>query len=245
MCYTVCVNKYGQYCPVARAVEILGDRWTLLIVRDVLCGTHHFNELERGLPGIPRALLAERLRRLQQVGVLDRQVGSDGRQVSYQLTEAGKELKQVIDVLTQWGAKWAFGEPEPAELDPVLLLWWMHDRVCSDQLPQQRIVVKFVFHGTRKGNYWLVLRPGDTSVCLKHPGFDSDVLVTADLAAFYQVWLGRITLADAMRDQRVELDGTPTLIRAFPRWFALGPAAAVVRAVADRQRFTRNRSEGR
>ncbi|HKZ82761.1 MAG TPA: helix-turn-helix domain-containing protein [Anaerolineae bacterium] len=239
------MNKYGQYCPVARAVEILGDRWTLLIVRDVLYGTHHFNELERGLPGIPRALLAERLRRLQQVGVLDRRVGSDGRQVSYQLTEAGKELKQVIDVLMQWGAKWAFGEPEPAELDPVLLLWWMHDRVCSEQLPRRRIVVQFAFRGAQKRNFWLVLRPGDTSVCLKHPGFDSDVLVTADLAAFYQVWLGRITLADAMRDQRVELDGTPALIRGFPRWFALGPSAAVVREVADRQRFTRNRSEGR
>jgi DNA-binding HxlR family transcriptional regulator len=227
------MNKYGQYCPMARAAEILGDRWTLLIVRDLLSGTHHFNELERGLPGIPRALLAERLRRLQQVGVLERQVAPSGRRTSYQLTQAGRELQPVIDVLLHWGAKWAFGEPELTELDPLLLLWWMRDRVYTERLPELRIVVEFAFRGPRPGTYWLVLEPGDVSVCLKHPGFDIDVLVTADLAAFYQVWLGRITFAEAVRDQGIELDAAPTLIRAFPKWFAWSLAAGAVRAVAN------------
>jgi DNA-binding HxlR family transcriptional regulator len=104
------MNKYGQYCPTARAAEILGDRWTLLIVRDLLLGAQHFNELERGLPGIPKALLAERLRRLLQVGVVERHGDSGGRKTSYQLTRAGWELFLVIDSLTRWGAKWAFSE---------------------------------------------------------------------------------------------------------------------------------------
>src|SRR5687768_8568736 len=139
------MHKYGQYCPIARAAEILGDRWTLLIVRDLLCGAQHFNQLERGLPGISRALLAERLRRLQQFGVLERQLAPKGRQTSYHLTPAGRELQAVINTLLHWGAAWAFGEPDPTELDPLLLMWWMHDRVYTERLPSRRIVVEFDF----------------------------------------------------------------------------------------------------
>jgi DNA-binding HxlR family transcriptional regulator len=232
------MHTYGQYCPIARAAEILGDRWTLLIVRDLLCGAQHFNELERRLPGISRALLAERLRRLQRVGVLKRRLAPTGRQTSYQLTQAGRELQPVIDSLLHWGARWAFGEPDPAELDPVLLMWWMRDRVYTERLPSRRIVVEFDFRGPRPGTYWLVLEPGAISVCLTHPGFEIDVLVTADLAAFYQVWLGRITFAEAVRNRQVELDTVPALIRAFPRWFAWSAAAGAVRAAAEHQRQT-------
>ncbi len=227
------MNKYGQYCPIARATEILGDRWTLLIVRDLLLGAQHFNELERGLPGISKALLAERLRRLLQVGVVERHGDSGGRKTSYQLTSAGWELFPIIDSLTRWGAKWAFGEPDLAELNPVLLLWWMRDRVHLDRLPKRRIVVEFIFRETRPKCYWLVLNPGDVSVCLKHPGFDIDMVVSAELAALYEVWLGRITFIQAIHDQRLELDATPALIRAFPKWFALSPVARVVQAVAN------------
>jgi DNA-binding HxlR family transcriptional regulator len=227
------MHTYGQYCPVARAAEILGDRWTLLIVRDLLCGAQHFNQLERGLPGISRALLAERLRRLQQVGVLERHVAAKGRQTSYQLTQAGRELQPVINTLLHWGARWAFGEPDPTELDPVLLMWWMRDRVYTERLPSRRIVVEFDFRSEQPCTYWLLLEGGAVEVCLTHPGFEIDVLVTADLAAFYQVWLGRLTFAEAVCNGHVEVDAVPALIRAFPRWFAWSRAADTVRAVAS------------
>ena len=176
--------KYGQYCPIARASEILGDRWTLLIVRDLLLGKRHFNDLERGLPGISRALLAERLRRLQKMGVIEKYPVGRGRKTEYSLTKAGEELQPVVDVLTVWGARWAFGEPEEEELDPVLLMWWMRDRVCVDQLPQERVAVQFDFRGAKKETFWLVLAVEDVSVCLTHPGFEIDVLVTADCPLF-------------------------------------------------------------
>lgn len=230
-CYTYPMNKYGQYCPMARAAEILGDRWTLLIVRDLLSGARHFNELERGLPGIPKALLSERLRRLQHVGVLERYSDPEGRKTSYQLTLAGKELYPIIESLTSWGAKWAFGEPEPAELDPLLLLWWMRDRVKRECLPSHKVVVEFNFHEARPAKYWLVLSPADVSLCLKHPGYEIDILVTAALSTFYQVWLGRMTFLDALRANQIELDAVPTLVRAFPTWFALSLAAEIVSAV--------------
>lgn len=116
------MNLYGQYCPVARATEILADRWTLLIVRELLADIHRFNDLDRGLPGISRALLVERLRRLEAMGVVERRTGNGIRLIEYHLTRAGQQLQRVIDVLGGWGARWAFGDPRPTELDPVVLL---------------------------------------------------------------------------------------------------------------------------
>jgi DNA-binding HxlR family transcriptional regulator len=230
--------KYGQYCPIARASEILGDRWTLLIVRDLLLGKRHFNDLERGLPGISRGLLAERLHRLQKMGVIERHPTGRGRKTEYYLTKAGEELQPIVDVLTVWGARWAFGEPEEEELDPVLLMWWMRDRVYVDQLPRERIVVQFDFRGAKKETFWLILAVEDVSVCLTHPGFEVDVLVTADLSTFYQVWLGRISYAEALRERKVEVEGIPAFVRNFSYWFAWSPVATTVRAETSKNIFS-------
>lgn len=235
------MHKYGQYCPVARAVEILGDRWTLLIVRDLLTGTRHFNNLWRGLPGISKALLADRLRRLQDEGVIEKRQLSNGRQTTeYRLTPAGEELQAVMYALLTWGARWSFGEPDPEELDPILLLWWIRDRVHTDHLPTERVVVEFDFRGADEGYYWLVLTENDVSVCLQHPGYEVDVVVHADLAAFFQVWLGRLSYADALRTRQVNIDALPALARDFPNWFAWSAAAATVRAEKDRLPITKN-----
>ncbi len=224
--------KYGQYCPIAKATEILGDRWTLLIVRDMLTGTCHFNDFERGLPGISRGLLADRLRRLVQVGIVEKSERENGRnRTQYQLTKAGEELYPVIDSLLNWGAKWAFGEPEQNDLDPILLLWWMRDRVRVDQLPEQRVVVQFDFKGAVKETDWLVLQKEDVSVCLSHPGFEIDVLVTADIATLFKVWLGRMDFSEALQQQQIEIDAIPVLAHAFPDWFAYSYAVPAVRAV--------------
>jgi len=230
------MHKYGQYCPIAKAVEILGDRWTLLIVRDLLTGTHHFNDLERGLPGISRGLLAERLRRLERMELVEKVKMENGRQrTAYYLTEAGAELQNVINSLLIWGARWAFEEPEENDLDPVLLMWWMRDRVCVDQLPEQRVVVRFDFTGAKYETFWFLLSKEDVSICLTNPGFDIDLLVTADLSTFFQIWLGRLSFAKALADQRVEIDGIPALAEALPNWLAYSLAAPTVRAVAAEQ----------
>lgn len=222
--------KYGQYCPIARAAELLGDRWTLLIVRDLLTGSHHFSELERGLPGISKALLAGRLRRLQDVGIVEKYRTASGRRTTeYHLTPAGEELQAVMQSLLTWGAKWSFGEPDPEELDPLLLLWWMRGRVHVDRLPKERVVVEFDFRGADEGCYWLVLTPRDVSVCLQHPRYHVDVVVTADLASYFQVWLGRLSYADAVSVGRVTVEALPDLARDFPNWFAWSAAADAVR----------------
>jgi DNA-binding HxlR family transcriptional regulator len=229
------MHRYGQYCPVARAAEVLADRWTVLIVRELLADVNHFNELERGLPHMSRALLVERLRRLERTGVLERRAAARGKRTEYRLTPAGRELQRLIDLLGQWGARWAFGDPRPNELDPIILLWWMRRRVAFDSVPRRRVVIEFDFRGGPKQKYWLLIEPTDVSVCLKHPGFEIDVIVTADIMAFYRVWLGHATLPEAVRRKQVQLDGMPADLRMFPQWFTWSPMADTVRAaLADR-----------
>ena len=221
--------EYRQYCPVARASEILADRWTLLVVRELLAGSRHFNEIERGLPGISRSLLAGRLRLLEDAGVLARQTGGRRNISEYELTAAGRDLNVVIDQLGAWGVRWAFGPPKPTELDPVLLLWKMHRRIRRDRLPPARTVVEFDFRGRRGRRLWLVLEPREISVCLKPPGFDPDLVLIADLSAFYQVWLGQIDYSTALRSGTIKLDGPPSLAREFPKWLMWSPMAHHVR----------------
>lgn len=218
---------------MAHAAEILAERWTPLIVRELLAGVGRFNDLERGLPGISCSLLAQRLRRLERAGAAQRRIAGRGRTAAYELTPAGEGLERVIDALGAWGARWAFPDPRPDELEPGLLLWWLRRRIRTERLPPRRIVVQFDFPRARRERFWLLLAPTDMSVCLDDPGFHPDVLVTADLAVFYQVWLGRLPLETALRAGTVLIEGQSALVRAFPHWLEWSPMAPAVRAAAE------------
>jgi DNA-binding HxlR family transcriptional regulator len=218
------VRTYGQYCPIARAAEILGDRWTVLIVRELSFGVSHFNELQRCLPGISRSVLTQRLRHLERVELVER------RDAEYHLTPAGCALKPVLRALGDWAAIWAFGEPDPRELDPDLLIRWISRHVATAQLPDRRLVIAFELRTTRVRRYWLVLESDEVSVCMHPPGFDSDVTVAARTEALYAVYLGRRTLQSTLRDGSVTLEGTRSMVRAFPRWFTWSDFAPLIGA---------------
>src|SRR5262245_59957123 len=221
---------YGHYCPVARAAEILTNRWTVLIIRELLADISRFTELQRGLPRMSRTLLSERLRRLERTGVLERRAGSRGKPIEYRLTAAGRELQRVIDLFGEWGARWAFGPPRPAELHPVILLWWMRRRVALNHFLSRRVVIQFDFRGSPQPSHSLLIDRSDVSVCLKHPGFEVVVILSADIKTFYQIWLGRVSLMEARRKNQIGLDGNPADIRAFHTWFTWSPMAATVSA---------------
>jgi DNA-binding HxlR family transcriptional regulator len=221
--------QYGQYCPVARATEILADRWTPLIVRELVAGSHRFNQIERGLPGISRSLLAARLRHLEAAGVVERWTPRNAVTSEYQLTDAGRDLKPVIDALGAWGGRWAFGEPRPAELDAGLLAWKIHQRIARDRLPDRRIVIEFEFTGRGARRVWLLLEPREVSVCVTPPRFDPDLVVRADLACFYRVWLGRDDYGAALRRGAIVVEGPPALARQLPRWLQWSAMARFVR----------------
>jgi DNA-binding HxlR family transcriptional regulator len=214
--------QYDQYCPVARACEVLADRWTPLIVRELLFGSRHFNELQRGLPGISRSLLVSRLRHLEDCGVIERHKGPRPNVTEYVPTEAGNDLMAVVAQLGTWGLKWAFGDPRPEELDPALLVWKMHQRIDYSELPRGRTVVQFDFP-VRKCRRVV-------SVCLHPPGFDPDLFVRADPSVLYFVWEGTRDYQEAVRRGDLVLEGPTALVRAFPRWFKWSPLVEVARA---------------
>jgi DNA-binding HxlR family transcriptional regulator len=216
------MRPYAQYCPIVRAVEVLGDRWTLLIVRDMLNGAARFNEISRGLPGLSRALLSRRLRQLLSAGLIART--ADG----YTLTPAGEDLRSLVFGLADWGARYAFGDPRPEELDPEVLMWWMHGRIDTSEIDRRAVIQVLV--ADRRRTFWLVLEPGDASVCYTDPGFDIDAVLAADLATLYRMWAGEIELLDAVRAGAIDLTGARWIVRGLPGWLRLSPVASAVRA---------------
>ncbi|MEU7762448.1 MULTISPECIES: winged helix-turn-helix transcriptional regulator [Micromonospora] len=220
--------SYHQFCPVAKAMELLDERWTLLVVRELVSGSERFNELRRGLPRMSPTLLSRRLHQLVRAGVVERRV--DGADVRYVPTAAGRELRPVLEALGAWGVRW-IGELGDADLDPKLLLWDMHRHVDHDAVPPGRTVVRFRFRDvpTTRRDWWMVIAAGEADVCDIDPGHDVAVTVTADLRALVQVWMGDLEWAAALRGGAVELAGPEALRRAAPGWFTLSPFAAVPR----------------
>jgi DNA-binding HxlR family transcriptional regulator len=218
------MRPYAQYCPISKAAEVLGDRWSLLILRDLLVGVRRFNDLARGLPGLSRPLLSKRLRQLSDAGLVRR--SEDG----YELTDAGEDLRGIVMNLAEWGARWAFGEPDQEDLDPDLLVWWMHRRIDRSRLPNEVVVVQLQLSNPHSW-YWLVLEPGDVSVCLTDPGFDVSVVLRSEVATLYDVWLGRLDYDAAVRDELVTLTGQPALVGTARSWLRLSPVADIVSAV--------------
>lgn len=212
---------YGQFCPVAKAAEVFAERWTPLIMREILLGSRHFNELERGLPRISRSVLAQRLKSLERDGLIERHLGDGERSSEYLPTPAGEELFDVIELLGAWGARWMNREVQPEDTDIDLLMWDMHRRIDLDRLPQQRIVVEIQFTGLSDRVYWLLLERSGASVCVTDPGFDIDLMITADTMTLHRVWVGHQRFESALRSHAIEIDGPSDLCRAFPTWLRL------------------------
>ncbi len=189
------MREYGQYCPVALGSEVLAERWTPLILREMVLGSVRFNEIERGLPGISRSLLLKRLKQLERKGVVAIVPVHGGRGHEYHLTPAGRDLEPVIMALGEWTVRWLFSDPLPRDVDPVTLTWWMHRRVDEERAPTGRVVVQFDYHDDERTTIWLIFDRGDPSVCTNHPGFEPDLVVTTDSVSLMRVFAGLDELA--------------------------------------------------
>ena len=211
------MKGYSQYCPIARGAEIFAERWTPIIVRNLFVGCQTFTEIEKGAPGISRTLLAQRLRQLERVGVVDRIQAKNGRGPRYVLTECGEELGQVCVTLGEWGARWL--ELAPDHLDPSMALWsWCQGYVNAAALPVGRVVVRFDFLQRPRRTLWLLFEHGSGEVCLKNPGFDEDLIITADPEWFIKWHLGRVSWHQAVREGHITVQGPRDLARVLPTW---------------------------
>ncbi len=221
------MSEYHQYCPIAKAVEVVGERWSLLIVREMLVGARRFNEIARGLPGISRTLLSSRLRQMERAGLIER------RNSGYALSPAGEDLAPLVFGLGAWAQTWILGDPEPEELDPTLLIWWGHSRLHTDLLPKERTVLEFRFVD-HQNRYWLLVEPSGTSICEYDPGFGIEAVITTDLFTLHRVWNGREEFRAALRADRIHLEGDRATVRQLPRVLSittLGEMADAARAI--------------
>jgi DNA-binding HxlR family transcriptional regulator len=218
----------GEFCPLAVAVEVTGERWSMMILRDLLVGVTRFNDLARSLPGISRNLLTKRLRQFEAAGLVERLDGE------YLLTPMGADLRDVVFGLGEWGARWMLAEGGEGDINPQAVMWWIHKKLDPSPLPDRRVVVRVdLDHDPQR--FWLVFEGMGPSVCLFDPGYEADVYLRTDALTLFALWQGSPTLAEAVRAGSVRLDGPSALTRRLPEVFAHvgSTSAAVAPSVAE------------
>ena len=215
------MTLYGQFCPVAMGAEIFAERWTPLILRELLSGELGFNDLHRGVPRISKNLLTQRLASLCGSGLVERYHRDGERKHVYRLTPAGRALGPVVEALGRWGYDWASKDLEDDHLDPDFLMWALRRLVRVGNLPDERVVILFRFRRHEDRSYWLVLTRPDVDLCMEDPGYDVSLEVEGTVAALAQVCLGRIDLPRAMKCGDVEVRGAPRYRTALSSWLGV------------------------
>jgi DNA-binding HxlR family transcriptional regulator len=221
--------SYREYCPIAVGAEFFGDRWTPLILRELILGSRRFNDIHRGLGRMSRTLLSQRLRELERRGIVERQVDDAGRTTEYRLSAAGQGLEPIVWALGHWAARWSFGDPADEELDAAWLVWRLHQSVVADRLPAGRTVVQFVLSGPGGGEAWLVLDRGRSTACQIDPGYEVDLVVMGDSREMHRWLLGWRSFRELRQSGSVRVIGPTKLGRTFPAWFGAPPFAQSLR----------------
>lgn len=212
------MKKFGQFCPLAQAAQLLCERWTLLVVRELVAGSTRFGELQKGVPLMSPTLLSARLRQLTDAGVVSRS-GKKGK-YSYELTDAGQELTPIVQLLGAWGHRWVPTSLVVDDLDASLLMWDMRRSVNPAAFPEHRIVVHFEYPDASRGakNWWLVSESGHIELCLNDPGDDVDIVIRSPLNSMTAVWTCQEGFADAVAKGAIEVFGDQQLIAKLPDW---------------------------
>ena len=228
------IKGYGQYCPIARASEILTERWVPLVVRELCCGSTRFNQLQAGVPRMSSALLSARLKELEYSGIVDRKPVTKGRGHEYHITEAGKALFPILESMGVWAQQWMREDLVVKEnLDPDLLMWDIRRTVSEGEAPVSgRFVTQFQFSGVpvNRRRYWLLFEQGDVDLCIKDPCFEPNLYVSSHIKDMVTVWLGHAPLDKALRDEKITLDGDRGDVRKFRDWFSLSCFAPAAQA---------------
>jgi len=227
---------HNQFCPIAMAADILCNRWTIMLVRELLLGTSRFNDLRRGLPKMSPALLSKRLKELEAAGVVTRRQADGAPDLfEYGLTEAGRALKPIVYAIGDWGHHWVSTEASLAKLDVKLLMWNMRRTIRTDPMPPGRSVIQIIYRDLQPPtrNWWLLVEAGkDTDLCSVDPGYDVDLYISTDLKTMTEVWMGYGTIGCAKADERLTFIGNPELEATFGTWLGSSRFATMEKKVA-------------
>ncbi|MFV8783639.1 winged helix-turn-helix transcriptional regulator [Microbulbifer sp. SA54] len=213
--------EYGQFCPIAKAMDLLGERWTMLILRELHMGGTRFSELQRGLPLISPTILTKRLKELYDAELILRKKIPGQRGNEYFLTQAGKETLPVLQLVGEWGMRWARGDIRDSDLDVELLMLYLQRSLKTDMLPGDQSVIQFRFTDLDKlHSWWLMVKGCNVDICLEDPGQDVDVYITTDLRTMVNCWMGDESYRDAIADNRMKLVGPSALTRNIQSWIS-------------------------
>ena len=214
--------EYGQFCPVAKTAEILGEKWTLLILRELLLGATRFNQIQRAMSKISPTVLNKRLATLQQHGVIVRGKVPEQKVFEYQLTECGRELFPLVVKMAERDMRWARSTMRDEELDVELLMTDIQRRIDPAKLPRGQTVIKFKFANLKNyANWWIKVVNEDVDLCIDNPGYDVDVFFTSDLRTMTEVWMGDLSLQKAQEDRRLMVNVISPHLRNLKSWFPL------------------------
>lgn len=229
-------RSYNQFCPVAMAAEVLCSRWTVVLLRELLAGSTRFNDLRRGLPRMSPALLSQRLKELEETGIVERRpVPGEPTVLEYGLTDAGRELQPLVESFGKWGQRWIPSKLSLEQLDATLLMWDMRRGLKFDPPPQRKTVIQFQYPDApkRDRHWWLIIEPGHpVDLCSVDPGHDVNLYVTSPLRTMTAIWMGIESVRQARTEDRLMLTGDRDLIDTMERWLGLSPFAPVERQVA-------------
>ena len=229
-------RSYNQFCPVAMAAEVLCSRWTVVLLRELLAGSTRFNDLRRGLPRMSPALLSQRLKELEETGIVERRpVPGEPGIHEYALTDAGRELQPLVESFGKWGQRWIPSKLSLEQLDAQLLMWDMRRGLRFEPAPASRLVIQFQYPDApkRDRNWWLIVEPGHpVDLCSVNPGHDVDLYVTTPLKTMTAIWMGIETVRVARAEERLMLTGDRDLADTMERWLGLSPFAVEERQVA-------------
>ena len=221
------MKGYGQFCPVAKATEVLGEKWTPLIIRELITDDQSFNNLRKGVPLMSPSLLSSRLKSLERSGVIERIKSDKG--VIYSLTKAGEELGPVIEQLGVWGQRWVRSDMSKKDLDPSLLMWDAHRRIDTSHFPDERTVLRFEFvdYPSKLRLWWLVITGDDVDICLKDPGHEVNLFIQSTLKTMTQIWVGDLSINKARRDKLLHLAGETALGNSMSSWIGRSSLAHI------------------
>jgi DNA-binding HxlR family transcriptional regulator len=227
-----------DYCPIAASVEVLGDRWTPLVIRELMVGAGGFNEIHRGIPRVSRTLLAQRLRDLERRGLVRHEASRPGHQGIYALTPAGQAITPIVWAMGAWAAEWMFGDPCEEDCDGLTLIWRTHQVAIPARLPETRTVVHLVLTGAGGAQGWLDIQRPSVTVCKDDQGLAVDLALEADTAQMHRWLVGLVPFRDLLTNGHARFLGPSRLAKAFPTWFdtslfAHGLGRAEQRRLAD------------
>lgn len=218
-------TSYGQFCPLAKACEIVTERWSPLILREMVFGSQRFSDIHRGVPLMSRSLLSKRLQELERAGVIQKVADR------YELTTAGRDLGPILVQLGIWGKQWTKSHLTERDMDVGLLMWDMRRRIDHGKLPEGRTVVQFVYQDAPTGRraWWFLLTPSDVDLCVIDPGIDADLVVTTSIETMTDIWMGDRSMGEAIGAGDLRIEGPAELRRRLPTWLLLSNLAEVER----------------